>query len=158
MRQEKSFRSLSSVCHSRLSGILPKKDSGYPTVGWTEPANIGHKQAGVTKRIFGSSQLIALIISVVMLITLYSSLVTASEKWSGVDESVIEKYAKEHGREAKEPLINTDQGDLLLFVFLLAGTVGGFAAGYYWKTLINLRTKGDGSKNKEKKEGDAALL
>lgn len=57
-------------------------------------------------------------------------------KWSGVDESVVEKFAKEHGREAREPLINTDQGDLLLFVFLLAGVVGGFAAGYYWRLLM----------------------
>jgi ABC-type cobalt transport system substrate-binding protein len=66
----------------------------------------------------------------------HSSPVTASDKWPGVDESVVEKFAKEHGREAKEPFINTDQGDLLLFVFLLAGSVGGFVAGYYWKELI----------------------
>ncbi len=57
-------------------------------------------------------------------------------KWGGVDEAVVEKYAKEHGREVKEPFINTDQGDLLLFVFLLAGTIGGFAAGYYWRVLM----------------------
>ncbi len=57
-------------------------------------------------------------------------------KWAGVDEAVIEKIAKEHGREAKEPLIGDDQGDLMLFLFLLAGTVGGFAAGYYWRVLI----------------------
>jgi ABC-type cobalt transport system substrate-binding protein len=57
-------------------------------------------------------------------------------KWPGVDESVIEKYAKEHGREPKQPLINTDQGDLLLFVFFLAGAAGGFVAGYYWRTLM----------------------
>jgi len=55
--------------------------------------------------------------------------------WSGVDESVVEKIAKEHGREAVEPVINTDRGDLLLFVFLLAGAVGGFAAGYSWRML-----------------------
>ena len=60
---------------------------------------------------------------------------SAAEKWQGVDETVVEKIAKEHGREAKEPLINTDKGDLLLFVFLLAGTIGGFAAGYYWRSL-----------------------
>ena len=58
------------------------------------------------------------------------------EKWPGVDESVVEKYAKEHGREAHEPLINTDQGDLLLFVFLIAGVVGGFIAGYSWRILM----------------------
>jgi ABC-type cobalt transport system substrate-binding protein len=61
---------------------------------------------------------------------------SAAEKWSGVDESVVEKYAKEHGRAALEPLINTNQGDLLLFVFLIAGTVGGFVAGYYWRILM----------------------
>jgi ABC-type cobalt transport system substrate-binding protein len=64
---------------------------------------------------------------------------TASDKWSGVDESVIEKVAKEHGREAREPFINTDQGDLLLFVFLLAGVVGGFIGGYYWRSLTEKR-------------------
>lgn len=56
-------------------------------------------------------------------------------KWSGVDESVVEKYAAEHGREAREPFINTDQGDLLLFVFLLGGAVAGFIGGYCWRVL-----------------------
>ena len=59
----------------------------------------------------------------------------AAEKWPGVDESVIQKVAKDHGKEAKAPLINTNQGDLLLFVFLLAGAVGGFVAGYYWRVI-----------------------
>jgi len=57
--------------------------------------------------------------------------------WTGVDEAVVEKIAGEHGREAKPPLINTDQGDLLLFVFLLAGAVGGFVAGYSWRRLVS---------------------
>jgi hypothetical protein len=64
----------------------------------------------------------------------------ASERWSGVDETVVEKYAKEHGREGRSPLINTDQGDLLLFVFLVAGCVGGFVAGYYWRVLTEQRS------------------
>jgi hypothetical protein len=59
-----------------------------------------------------------------------------ADKWPGVDETVVEKYAKEHGREAREPLLNTDQGDLLLFVFLLAGALGGFAGGYCWRMLV----------------------
>ena len=66
----------------------------------------------------------------------HTSFVIASEKWPGVDETIVEKYAKEQGREAREPLINTDQGDLLLFVFLVAGAVGGFIAGYYWRVLV----------------------
>jgi len=61
--------------------------------------------------------------------------------WSGVDESVVEKVAGEHGRHAREPFINTDQGDLLLFVFLLAGAVGGFAAGYYWRVLMENKSE-----------------
>jgi|SRR5208282_1369055 hypothetical protein len=60
-----------------------------------------------------------------------------AEKWTGVDESVVEKYAKEHGREKRKSFIDTDQGDLLLFVFLLAGVLGGFTAGYNWKVLIS---------------------
>ena len=63
----------------------------------------------------------------------------AAEKWPGVDESVIQKVAKDHGKEAKAPLINANQGDLLLFVFLLAGAVGGFVAGYYWRVITEKR-------------------
>ncbi len=68
--------------------------------------------------------------------------VHGADKWPGVDEAVVEKISREHGREAREPLINTDQGDLLLFAFLLAGAAGGFAAGYYWRVLT------DGNKNR----------
>ncbi len=63
-----------------------------------------------------------------------------ADTWPGVDESVVEKFASERGREAHAPLINTDQGDLLLFVFLLAGTIGGFAAGYSWRMLMEGKT------------------
>lgn len=61
----------------------------------------------------------------------------APRPWTGVDEAVVEKVAAEHGRAAKPPLINTDQGDLLLFLFLLAGAAGGFVAGYSWRKLIS---------------------
>jgi hypothetical protein len=61
--------------------------------------------------------------------------------WSGVDETVIEKFAEQAGRPAWKPFINTDQGDLLLFVFLLAGAAGGFAAGYWFHVLFPPRRK-----------------
>ncbi len=57
-------------------------------------------------------------------------------KWAGVDETVVERLAEVHGRPARKPLINTDQGDLLLFLFLISGSVAGFAAGYYWNELM----------------------
>jgi len=60
----------------------------------------------------------------------------AEGPWGGVDVNVIEKYATDAGREPSEPFINTDKGDLLLFVFALGGAVGGFVAGYYWRRLI----------------------
>ena len=57
-------------------------------------------------------------------------------KWPGVDETVVEKYAEALGREARDPYINTDQGDLLLFCFALAGTIGGFIMGYNWHKIF----------------------
>ena len=56
--------------------------------------------------------------------------------WPGVDESVVEKIAGEHGHEAHKPLLDPGEGDLLLFVFLLAGALGGFVAGYCWRKLL----------------------
>jgi hypothetical protein len=84
-----------------------------------------------------------------------------SEKWPGVDETIVEKVAQEHGRRAREPLINTDQGDLLLFLFLLAGTVGGFIGGYYWRILVTEYTtvhRQDRSECREGEEENGAIL
>ena len=63
----------------------------------------------------------------------------APHSWTGVDETVVEKIAMEHGRQSRPPLINPGEGDLLLFVFLVAGVVGGFAGGYYWRMLVSER-------------------
>ncbi|MBF0329532.1 MAG: cobalt transporter [Nitrospirae bacterium] len=90
----------------------------------------------------------------------YSAFSSEKDKWKGVDESVIEKIAKEHGREAREPLVNKDQGDLLLFAFLTAGAVGGFGAGYYWRMLTE-RKNTDIIKCKRTEDptnGDASAL
>ncbi len=56
--------------------------------------------------------------------------------WPGVDETVIEPFARQAGRPAREPYLNTDRGDLLLSLFLLAGLCGGFAAGYFYRELF----------------------
>ncbi|WP_240731965.1 hypothetical protein [Geobacter sp. FeAm09] len=68
----------------------------------------------------------------------------AAEQWQGIDETVVQKIAREHGREARKPLIDTGEGDMQLFMFLLAGAVGGFAAGYYWRALLDGRKRQDG--------------
>jgi ABC-type cobalt transport system substrate-binding protein len=70
-----------------------------------------------------------------------ASLAEEGGKWPGVDESVVEKFAKAAGHEPWEPFINTDQGDLLLFVFLLAGVLGGFVMGYNFRKLFPPRAE-----------------
>ncbi len=65
-----------------------------------------------------------------------SGWIVPDAKWSGVDESVVEKFAKEAGRPPVEPYLNTDQGDLKLFVFLMAGILGGFIIGYQFRQLF----------------------
>jgi cobalt/nickel transport system permease protein len=67
--------------------------------------------------------------------------------WGGVDVNVIEKYAAEAGRVPQEPLINTDQGDLLLFVFTVAGALAGFLAGYSWRKLSTEKAKNQSVQN-----------
>jgi cobalt/nickel transport protein len=64
------------------------------------------------------------------------SLSNPEGKWSGVDEAVVKKFADEAGRPPREPYINTGQGDMLLFVFLVAGAMGGFVGGYYYRELF----------------------
>lgn len=81
-----------------------------------------------------------IVILIAVFVVAPRSTLAETDRWTGVDESVVEKYAGEHGREARPPFINTDQGDLLLFVFLLAGVVGGFVAGYYWRSLLDQRS------------------
>jgi hypothetical protein len=62
------------------------------------------------------------------------------EKWPGVDDAVVNKFAKDAGREASEPLFGME-GDMLLFAFLVAGAVGGFTGGYYFRGLFPPRKK-----------------
>jgi len=68
---------------------------------------------------------------------------TKKEKWAGIDEAVIEKYATDKGREAADPLFNVE-GDMLLFLFALAGAIGGFIIGYNWhKVFVVGKTSGE---------------
>ena len=84
------------------------------------------------------SKLRIVLMHVIMLPILFFGLYfffLAPKSWEGVDEAVVEKIAREHGREAAAPLVDPGSGDLLLFAFLAAGAVGGFTAGFYWRDL-----------------------
>lgn len=67
--------------------------------------------------------------------------VYAAEKWPGLDEAVVNRIAREQGHPEKPALLPTAEGDLQLFLFLAAGAVGGFAAGYYWRVLLEGKKK-----------------
>ena len=69
-----------------------------------------------------------------------------NSKWPGVDEAVVQRFAREADRPPRDPYIHTDRGDLLLFFFLLAGVVGGFVGGYFYRELFPPKpTKGAGN-------------
>ncbi|MBE7446358.1 MAG: hypothetical protein HS132_14420 [Planctomycetia bacterium] len=55
---------------------------------------------------------------------------TEEGAWTGIDVSIVGKYAEKYGHPPRDPYINTDQGDLLLFVFTAAGVIGGFIIGF----------------------------
>lgn len=76
------------------------------------------------------------VIMAILLIATAKITKAEGNKWAGVDEAVVEKYAKKYGVEPREPFINTDQGDLLLFIFTLAGTAGGFIIGYNFRKIF----------------------
>ncbi|MCX7856583.1 MAG: cobalt ABC transporter permease [Deltaproteobacteria bacterium] len=82
------------------------------------------------------TKILSLIGCLVLIFSVNSIAAQEKEKWSGVDEQILEKFATEYGRKPLGPIINTDQGDLLLFLFLLAGLLSGFVAGYNWRILM----------------------
>ena len=63
------------------------------------------------------------------------SALTTDSRWDGVDVAVVGKYAEVLGRPPSAPLINL-QGDLQLFVFAIAGLIGGFLLGYWWRDVF----------------------
>ena len=78
------------------------------------------------------------------MIAVTAALVLFPGRWPGVDESVVEKFAREAGRTASPPLFGIE-GDLLLFAFLCAGLLGGFLLGYCFRTLFPKRGESDAS-------------
>lgn len=50
---------------------------------------------------------------------------------------VVKQYAEKAGVSERNPYINTNKGDLLLFLFCISGLIAGFYLGYNWKKIIS---------------------
>ena len=87
------------------------------------------------------NRMLSIVAGAVFLGGLVSGSLYAGEKWPGVDEAVVNRIAREHGRQERQSLVPAAEGDLQLFMFLMAGTVGGFVAGYYWRVLLEGKNK-----------------
>jgi cobalt/nickel transport protein len=86
---------------------------------------------------------LSLLIAGALALTFWFGLNREHHTWSGVDDTVVGRFAREADRPPGEPLINIAKGDLSLFVFLVAGMIGGFAGGYYFRELFPPRGKKD---------------
>lgn len=86
--------------------------------------------------------LIVTVLCFALVFTILLSMGAAETKWPGVDDAVVKKFAEDAGRPAREPFLNFGEGDVQLFVFLIAGAVGGFVAGYYYRDLFTPRPTG----------------
>jgi hypothetical protein len=62
--------------------------------------------------------------------------------WSDATDVLAGKAANQAGRESRPPLINTEQGNMLVFFFCLGGVAGGFIIGYNWRKLLVEKTNG----------------
>ncbi len=87
--------------------------------------------------------LLAILILIALCGLFFPLCISAAAEWSGVDKTVVEKFAKEAGRPPSEPLLTTERGDILLFVFLVAGAAGGFVGGFYFRQLFPPRPRAD---------------
>lgn len=74
------------------------------------------------------------------IMALYIAL-SQAQKWEGVDKGVIEKFAAAAGREPSGWNSWAAEGDLPLFLFLVAGVAGGFVFGYFYRELFPPRKK-----------------
>jgi hypothetical protein len=77
---------------------------------------------------------------IVLALVFTSGIFNMASDWPGTDEAVVKKFAEQGGRAARDPIINTAKGDMILLFFLLGGTLGGFTAGYYYREIFPPRS------------------
>lgn len=74
--------------------------------------------------------ILAVVVGVVAIGGLVWAVAVTTGSWVGIDAGVMERVAQEQGRAARAPFINTNAGDLLLFVFFAGAVVAGAVIGW----------------------------
>lgn len=64
------------------------------------------------------------------------NIVREEGQWSDATDVLSGRAATEAGRQARDPLINTEQGNMLVFFFCLGGVIGGLIIGYNCRRLL----------------------
>ncbi len=83
------------------------------------------------------TKIVYVLLSISVLVAVVVVLIHDKEaRWVGVDETVVEHYARQAGHPPRKPYLDTDKGDLLLFLFLAAGAAGGFIGGYCFRSIF----------------------
>lgn len=78
--------------------------------------------------------------------------------YAGTDETVarvIQQYAVKAGTGIRPPLLNTDRGDLPLFLFAVSGLISGFFFGYNWRDFFGPENRAKSSLTSLGKKGEA---
>ena len=82
-----------------------------------------------------------LLFSLLFVLLLWFGINQTTTKWTGVDELVINQFAVKGGLHTQTGTPDEEESDeLLLSVFLLAGALGGFVTGYYFRELFPKKT------------------
>lgn len=97
-----------------------------------------------------TGRIIAISIAVVILIIAAVGTIALSANnpvrdegaWSDATDVLSGQTAEQVGREARDPYINTEQGNMLVFFFCLGGVVGGIVTGYNWRKVVIERAEG----------------
>jgi cobalt/nickel transport system permease protein len=133
---------------SSLAELRPDILSGLG-LGEGRARRVGTPRVGVRHRLrHGGRGLriaalaLAVVVGVVAIGGLVWAIAVTTGTWVGIDAGVMERVAEEQGRAAWTPFINTDVGDLLLFVFFLGAVVAGAVIGW---VVHGLRSGGAGA-------------
>ena len=99
---------------------------------------------GNTGKIIAISVAVAiLIIAIIGTVALSANNIVRDEGvWSDATDVLSGKAAEQAGREARDPYINTEQGNMLVFFFCLGGVAAGSAIGYNWRRLFAEKLRG----------------